>query len=84
MNIGEANATMNALRFIKGDIDHCDETTRAAVARDLLWLQTRANAALGAGLRLDEAAWNEALCLITFEADSSDIELALITPGVTA
>lgn len=69
MNIGEANATMRVLQFLRGDIDHCDETTRAALARDCLWLQTRAQIPLqGAGQRLTEQQWDDGLALITFEA----------------
>lgn len=70
MNIGEANAVMQLLAFLAGDIDHCDETTRAAIARDCLWLQTRAQIPLqGAGQRLTEQQWDDALCLVTFEPE---------------
>jgi len=71
MNITEANATMRVLQFLKGDFDHCDEITRAEVARDLLWLQTRAHATLGAGVHLTEDQWDDALLLVTFEGVSA-------------
>lgn len=67
MNIGEANAAMRVLDFIAGDVDHEDETTRAAVAKDCLWLQTRARAALAAGRTETEAEWDAHLCRVTFE-----------------
>jgi hypothetical protein len=67
MNIGEAAAAMRVLDFLAGDIDHEDETTRAAVAKDCLWLQTRARAALHAGRTESEAEWDELLCNVTFE-----------------
>lgn len=69
MNTGEATATYRVLDFLAGHIDHDDETTRAAIARDVLWLQTRANACLHAGERASEADWDDRLTRITFEGE---------------
>jgi len=71
VNIGEATATMRVLDFLAGDVDHCDETTRRALARDLVWLQTRARAAVHAGRTYDEDAWDLALAQVTFEPEPS-------------
>lgn len=67
MNITEAQAVQRITAFAAGEVDHCDETTRAEIARDLLWLQTRAHAALMAGPVDSEQTWAERLCRITFE-----------------
>lgn len=67
MNIGEATALQNVTAFLAGHVDHCDETTRAEIARDLVWLQTRAHAALMAGPVDSEQTWDDRLCRITFE-----------------
>lgn len=67
MNITEAQSVQRVAAFLAGDIDHCDESTRSAIARDLLWLETRAHAALMAGPIASEQTWDERLCRITLE-----------------
>lgn len=67
MTITEANAVYRVLDFVAGDIDHCDEGTRAKVAEDLAWLQKRAHDALHAGAVESDGVWDERLTLITFE-----------------
>lgn len=71
MNITEANATQRVAAFLRGDVDHEDETTRAAVARDILWLEVRSHAALGAGPIASEAEWDQRLCNVTFEGGAA-------------
>lgn len=68
MNIGEAQATMRVLDFLAGDVDHCDETTRAAIARDLELLEGRARKALMVGSARPAETWDALLCNVTFEA----------------
>lgn len=67
MNIGEAQATMRVIDFLAGDVDHCDEVTRAAIARDLEQLEGRARKALMVGSARPAGTWDELLTLITFE-----------------
>lgn len=69
MNVTESIAVQNVAAFLKGDVDHCDDTTRLAIAEDIALLQARASKALlGAGEHVDAATWDERLCSITFEA----------------
>lgn len=67
MNIGEATTTQRVLAFLAGDVDHCDETTRAALATDLHELDQRAHRALGAGPVRGAQVWDDLLCNVTFE-----------------
>jgi hypothetical protein len=68
VNISEAAATMRVLDFLAGDIDHCDATTRAALAADLVILEGRARKALMVGTARPAEEWDADLCLVTFEA----------------
>lgn len=67
MNIGEAQSVQRVAAFLSGDVDHADATTRAAIARDLLWLEVRSHAALGAGPVANEQLWDDRLCHISFD-----------------
>mgnify|MGYP003381596235 CR=1 FL=1 len=68
MNISEATTTQRVLAFLAGDVDHCDETTRAALAADLMSLDERAHLTLGAGPVRGAQVWDDLLCQVTFEA----------------
>jgi hypothetical protein len=68
VNIGEAQAAMRVLDFLAGDIDHCDEATRASIAADLVTLEGRARKALMVGSARPAEAWDWLLCNVTFEA----------------
>lgn len=76
MNISEATATLRVCQFLAGAIDHEDESTRLAVARDIAFVQARAIDGLHAGGTPAPASkWDERLCLISFDGDDiSDID----------
>lgn len=67
MTIGEATTTQRVLAFLAGDIDHCDEKTRAALAADIQNLEERAHITLGAGPVLGAHRWDQLLANVTFE-----------------
>lgn len=69
MNITESVLIQNVTAFLAGNVDHCDETTRAAIAGDLHQLQVRSHKALGAGAVLTVQQWDEHLCRISFEGE---------------
>lgn len=70
MNVGEAIHYQGIAAFLAGDVDHCDEVTRAKLATDLATLDHRAHKAIGAGPTRTAEQWDELLCDISFEERS--------------
>lgn len=68
MNVGQSISWQRVAAFLRGELDHEDESTRADIARACEVLDTAANKQLGAGKADDTAAWDEHLCYVTTEA----------------
>ena len=67
MNITEAVAWQAVADFLRGDLDHADEATRADIVGACVWLDKAAHNALRSGTVSAPQDWDEHLCHVTTE-----------------
>lgn len=67
MNHADALFARLVLAFVAGEVDHCDERTRADVARALYRLDFSSSYALGMRVSNSVQEWDALLALVAFD-----------------